>query len=269
MKYPASTGQKFLRRAFHLAVEWGKVEKLPARVSAGLRERRRERVLSEAEEAAYLKAADKVGDSILEAQRKSLQGVRAAQRGEMPRKPEDPYLLRDVAVILIDCGLRPEECHRLQWEHCRGDTIYVPHGKTVNARREIPLSERAREVLDRRHTGESPWVYPAPTASGHIEQSTLKRQHVKACKLGELTFFVPYTFRHSCLTRWARILDPYTLAYLAGHSDFGTTRRYVHPNLKTAREALERARVAQSGHKIGHTPEKHIDAQPAAIRAIA
>ena len=49
----------------------------------------------------------------------------------------------------------------------------------------------------------------------------------------------PYTFRHTCLTRWARILDPYTLAYLAGHSDFGTTRRYVHPNLNTAREALE------------------------------
>ncbi|MCU1273368.1 MAG: hypothetical protein JWO48_799, partial [Bryobacterales bacterium] len=29
--------------------------------------------------------------------------------------------------------------------------------------------------------------------------------------------------------------------------------RYVHPNLNTAREALERARVAQAGHKIGHT----------------
>jgi integrase len=73
-------------------------------------------------------------------------------------------------------------------------------------------------------------------------------QHAKACKLGEVAAFVPYTFRHTCLTRWASILDPYTLAYLAGHSDFGTTRRYVHPNLNTAREALERARVAQSNN---------------------
>lgn len=244
-----------LRRSFHLAVEWGKVEKLPAKVSLIPGERRRERVLSAGEEDAYLKAAGKIGDSILEAHEKALRGIRATQRGEKPRKPEDPYLLRDVAVILLDCGLRPEECQRLRWEHHRGDTIYVPHGKTVNARREIPLSERARKVLERRRGSESPWVFSAPTASGHIEQSTLKRQHAKACKLEKLAMFVPYTFRHTCLTRWAAILDPYTLAYLAGHSDFGTTRRYVHPNLNTAREALERARAAQGGHKIGHSAE--------------
>lgn len=239
-----------LRRAFHLAVEWGKADKLPARIALVAGERRRERVLSEDEEAAYMKAAGEIGDSVLEAYEKALQGVRATQRGEQPRKPEDPYLLRDVAVILLDCGLRPEECYRLRWEHFRGDTIYVPHGKTINARREIPLSDRAREVLERRRGGESPWVFPASTGSGHIEQSTLKRQHSKACSSGKLQSFVPYTFRHTCLTRWARILDPYTLAYLAGHSDFGTTRRYVHPNLNTAREALERARVAQGGAQI-------------------
>jgi integrase len=87
-----------------------------------------------------------------------------------------------------------------------------------------------------------------------MEQSTLKKQHEKACAIGKLAPFVPYTFRHACLTRWAGILDPFTLAYLAGHSDFATTRRYVHPNLNTAREALERARMAQGGHKIGHSP---------------
>jgi integrase len=258
-----------LRRSFHLAVEWGKVEKLPAKVSLLPGERRRERTLSADEENGYLKAAGQIGDSILEAHEKALQGIRATQRGEQPQKPEDPYLLRDVAVILLDCGLRPEECQRLRWEHFRGDTIYVPHGKTVNARREIPLSERAREVLERRRGGESPWVFSAQTASGHLEQSTLKGQHEKACKLGKVPAFVPYTFRHTCLTRWASILDPYTLAYLAGHSDFGTTRRYVHPNLNTAREALERARVAQGGHKIGHSPEQSADAQPKVIRAIA
>lgn len=248
-----------LRRAFHLAVDWGKVEKLPTKISLIPGERRRERVLSEKEENAYLKAAGEIGDSILEDYEKALHGLRATQRKEQPQKPEDPHLLRDVAVILLDCGLRPEECYRLRWEHYRGDTIYIPHGKTINARREIPLSERALEVLERRRRGESQWVFSAQTASGHMEQSTLKRQHEKACTLGELTAFVPYTFRHTCLTRWARILDPYTLAYLAGHSDFGTTRRYVHPNLNTAREALERARMAQGGHKIGHSGKTEPD----------
>jgi hypothetical protein len=47
-------------------------------------------------------------------------------------------------------------------------------------------------------------------------------------------------------------MDPYSLAYFAGHSDFGTTRRYVHPNLETGREAMERAQSAQSRHNCGH-----------------
>ena len=48
-------------------------------------------------------------------------------------------------------------------------------------------------------------------------------------------------------------MDPYTLAYFAGHSDFATTRRYVHPNLETGREAMERARAAQGRHNSGHS----------------
>jgi len=258
-----------LRRVLLLAAEWGKIDRVPVKIQMQPGENRRERVLSEAEESAYLKAAEQVGASIIAAYEKSLAGIRATLRNEPPTQPNDPYLLRDVAMVLLDCGLRPEECHRLRWEHFRGDTIYVPHGKTVNARREIPLSERAREVLDRRRGGQSEWVFPASTASGHIEQSSLKKQHAKACKAAEVAPFVPYTFRHSCLTKWAGILDPYTLAYLAGHRDFSTTRRYVHPNLNTAREALERARVAQGGHKYGHSQEKAAGTESAAIRAIA
>jgi hypothetical protein len=94
-----------------------------------------------------------------------------------------------------------------------------------------------------------PW---RDNTSRSARTSTLRRQHLEACTLAEIASFVPYTFRHTCLTRWAKILDPYTLAYLAGHSDFGTTRRYVHPNLNTAREAFEKARSVQGGHKSGH-----------------
>jgi integrase len=258
-----------LRRAFHLAVDWGRVEKLPAKVALVPGERRRERVLSEQEGADYLKAAIQIGDAITAAYEKATTGIRAERRGEQPRKPEDPCLLHDVGVILLDCGLRPEECYRLRWEYFRGDTIYIPHGKTINARREIPLSDRARRVLTGRRGGTSEWIFPALTASGHIEQSTLKKQHVKACEAAKVAIFVPYVFRHTCLTRWADILDPYTLAYLAGHSDFGTTKRYVHPNLNTAREALERARKAQGGHKSGHSAETANSGESGALRAIA
>jgi len=35
--------------------------------------------------------------------------MRATKRGEEPIKPQDPYLIRDVATLLIDCRMRPEE----------------------------------------------------------------------------------------------------------------------------------------------------------------
>jgi integrase len=102
-----------------------------------------------------------------------------------------------------------------------------------------------------------------------MEQSTLLRQHETACRLGKVAPFLLYTFRHTCITRWARILDRYTPAYLAGQSDFATTRRYVHPNLNTAREAREIAQNAQCGHKTGHSPERTSATETAAFRAIA
>ena len=51
----------------------------------------------------------------------------------------------------------------------------------------------------------------------------MQNKHPKAAKLAGLAPFPLYTFHHTCLT-----MDPYTLAYLAGHSDFSTTKRYVH-----------------------------------------
>ena len=162
----------------------------------------------------------------------------------------DPFLLRDVTTILIDCGLRPEECFRLRWEHVQDGAVHIPFGKTENARRTIPLTQRTAAILEtRRAVAEGEWVFPAPTRSGHIEKSSLKKQHPKACTLAKVAEFPLYTFRHTCLTRWAAHMDPYTLGYLAGHSDFSTTRRYVHPQVHTVREAIERARNGHDGAK--------------------
>lgn len=52
----------------------------------------------------------------------------------------DPALLRDVATILIDCGLRPEECFRLRIENVAVGKLEVQKGKTENARRRIPMT---------------------------------------------------------------------------------------------------------------------------------
>ena len=176
-----------------------------------------------------------------------------------------------MTTILVDCGLRPEECFRLKWESVRDGSIEIQYGKTDNARRRIPVSPRVAAILEMRGTDvKSEWVFPAATRSGHIEPGSVKRQHLKACegkenavtnaalKAGEpkklnVEPFPLYTLRHTCLTRWAPHMDPWALAYLAGHRDMSITKRYIHPQEGTLRDAVERAHLAKGGHTFGHT----------------
>ena len=50
-------------------------------------------------------------------------------------------------------------------------------------------------------------------------------------------------------------MDPWTLAYLAGHRDMNITKRYVHPQEQTIRVAMDRAHEEKSGHTFGHTAQ--------------
>ena len=199
-----------LRRMFHLAQEWGKVEKALPTVRMVPGENHRERVLTPEEEALYF----------------------AGAKSDAMNQHTDPNLLLDVATILLDCGLRPEECFRLRPESVRDGKIEIQYGKTDNSRRRIPMTPRAQVILDMRlsRASGSQWVFPAPTKSGHMEYSTLKKQHAKAIQEAtkilrkqtqrdDVSFqgFELYTLRHTCL------------AYLAGHRDMNITKRYVHP----------------------------------------
>ncbi len=153
-----------------LSVEWGCVDKAIIPISLLPGERRRERVLLPAEQTAYLQVAQALGEKRQEAYARALRGIRATQRGQRPMEPDDPFLLRDVATILLDEGIRPEECYRLGWEEIRDGAMHVPFGKTANARRSIPLTNRVVDLLDMRKVAStSQWVFPARTQSGHIE----------------------------------------------------------------------------------------------------
>src|SRR5438477_4127225 len=108
-----------LRRTLRLAAEWRALDvALLMKMLPG--ERHREHVVTFEEEARYLAAA--------------------------------PEPLGSVAGILVDTGMRPDECYRLRWEaltwtNGRNGTILVTHGKTTAARRVLPLTVRARNIL--------------------------------------------------------------------------------------------------------------------------
>ncbi len=171
-------------------------------------EHQRERVVSKIEEEKYLKAC--------------------------------PPLIKDVATIIFDCGLRPEELYRLNTENVQEDFLVIYYGKGKGSRRRIPMSGRVQEIIDRRLKVGGPWIFPAEkNPKQHINQSSIKKQHTRAIKESGVAFFVPYSLRHTCITRWSKKVDAYTLHYLAGHTDWKTTSRYVHPDEDRLRQILK------------------------------
>jgi integrase len=225
-----------LRRMFKLAMEWESVSKLLPTVRLLSGENRRERVITPEEEAAYLEAA--------------------------------APLLKDFAVLEFDCGLRPEEAHRLKWSQIRNGNIEIHTGKTRDARRSIPASPRVVTMLERRKASLLPseWVFSAPTKAGHANTSTLKKQHGAALRASGVDPFVIYSLRHTCLTRWAESgMDTFTLKKLAGHANIGTTMRYVHMTDARSREALSKVWKVQSGHKIGHNVKPQASSDSALV----
>lgn len=217
-----------LRRTLRLAVEWGAAKSAPmVKMLPG--ERHRERVVTPQEQAKYLAAAS------------------------------EP--LGSIAEVLVDTGLRPEECFRLRWESLtwtngRYGTLLVTHGKTAAARRVLPMTPRVRTVLENRweRAGKplDGWVWPAPTRSGHLEGSSIKKQHAKALKASKVRPFVLYSLRHTFLTRLGESgCDAWTLARIAGHSSVAMSTRYVHPSEDAVLAAVERL----AGHNIGHSEE--------------
>jgi hypothetical protein len=55
----------------------------------------------------------------------------AGAKSEAMNQHMDASLLSDVATILLDCGLRPEECFRLRPESAHLGKVEIQYGKTI------------------------------------------------------------------------------------------------------------------------------------------
>lgn len=235
---------RVFRRVLKIACEWGVIAAVP-KVKLLPGERHREHVVLQEEELRYLAAA--------------------------------PELLSTVVTVLADTGMRPSECFGLRWESItwsngKHGTVLITHGKSPAARRVLPMTPRVRAVLEARwdkvekpHEG---WIFPAPTASGHIEKSTLKKPHkkvfetvleeAKAKNERPIRRFVIYDLRHTFLTRLGESgFDAWSLARIAGHGNTRQSMRYVHPSENSVFGAMERL----GGHNIGHSARSGVQKQ--------
>ena len=196
-----------LRRILHLAVEWGRLDRVPT-IHELPQSKGRDRVLSFAEEAKYL--------------------AKASEN------------LRDAAILAVDTGLRPNsELFPLKWAdvdltaraECPHGVIHVRKGKTDSAQRSLPLTPRAAAVLQGRKKAaeakaeQSAFVFAGAGITGHI--TSVQHPHKTAIEDAGLESFEFYCWRHTFGTRAAQSgMDRFTLARLMGHSSPSVAGRY-------------------------------------------
>jgi integrase len=218
-----------LRRVLHLAKEWKLIQATPkVRLLAG--EKSRTFVLDLETEERYLAAC--------------------------------PPLLRTVATILVDSGLRLGEAMALQWGDIHEPDklgqygwIEVRQGKSANAKRSVPMSPRVYEMLtERKKTAKSPkWIFPAHRGDQPMNGTSIAHIHAEVCRpyvteKGKRvqkpifsTEFVLHSLRHTFLTRFgASGADAFTIMKVAGHSSVTISQRYIHPTNGTLQLAFEK-----------------------------
>lgn len=199
-----------LRRMTKLLAEWDDVPCRKVTLLEG--ENGRDRVVTEEEEAAYLALAEP--------------------------------LLRNISIVIIDCGCRPEEVHQLTWGQYdkKEGTLSIYRGKGSGSRRTVDVTPRVAELFASLPRT-SHYAFPAPTKTGHISADSYKLQHKKALKESKVPFFVTYSLRHTAITRLALTgIDPAALQYFAGHKSLATTMKYVHMAADAIRKRIRDAR---------------------------
>jgi integrase len=147
-------------------------------------------------------------------------------------------------LLIVETGMRPEEVFRSRAEDLdfRQRYLKIVKGKTRFARRNIPLTESAIEVLKRRSAkAKGPYLFPHRSDANRPLNNIDRGHHKAVSDAGIESDFRLYDFRHTFGSRLAMAgVDLATLKELMGHSSITTTMRYVHPTPEHKRKAMEK-----------------------------
>ena len=182
----------------------------------------------------------------------------------LSRQMEEVYLaacaqpLADIALLILETGLRIGEALSLPWTDVvldplagsRFGYLRVREGKTKNARRIIPLTDKANEMLrNRQQAGEL--VFANRDGRRYLVTS-INHLHQKARAIVGLgKDFVIHSLRHTMLTRLGESgVDAFTIMRIAGHSSITVSQRYVHPSPEAMERAFERLQLSGNQGQI-------------------
>jgi integrase len=227
---PATVNRELatLRRILRLAHEWNDIQRVP-RIRLLNGERTRDFVLSRKQEQIYLAAC--------------------------------PQPLHDIAVLMLETGLRIGEALNLKWSDVIFDPIKgsrfgflrVREGKSRNARRVVPLTDRASTTLQGRVSAQNGPLLFANREGGRYVSTSINHLHRNAVApmvegkrhplfAGD---FVLHSLRHTMLTRLGESgVDAFTIMRIAGHSSIVVSQRYIHPTPEAVERAFERLQLS-------------------------
>lgn len=151
-------------------------------------------------------------------------------------------VLRDVATLMLETGMRPEEVYRIRQENVNiaQGYLYNLYGKTKAAKRRVPLTLAAKTVLKQRTKFDATYLFPCETDENRPIPK-VNNAHDRAVRDSELAPFRLYDLRHTWATRAAMSgIDLVTLAAMLGHSRIQMVLRYAHPTQEHQHQAMER-----------------------------
>lgn len=152
-------------------------------------------------------------------------------------------MLLDVATIMLETGMRPEEVYRIQPKsvNLANSSLYNPYGKTKAAKRTIKLTRVALDVLKRRiEEAEGSYLFPH---DDDINKPVPKvnNAHDRALALSGIEDLRLYDLRHTFATRAVEAgVDLVTLAAMLGHSKINMVLRYAHPTQEHQSRAMDK-----------------------------
>jgi integrase len=173
-------------------------------------------------------------------------------------------VLWDVAIMMLETGMRPEEVYRIQPEnvHLSENYLFNPYGKTKAAKRRIKLTAAVQTILERRireaasrasiNKSAGAYLFPCEVDPSRPLPG-IQSPHARALRESKVAPFRPYDCRHTWATRAVEAgIDLVTLAAMLGHSKINMVLRYAHPTQSHQTNAMDKMERYVSEQKIAH-----------------
>jgi integrase len=167
--------------------------------------------------------------------------------------------LQDIATMILQTGMRPEEVYRIRRENvylgASEPYVFNPYGKTKAAKRKVFLTDVAAAVLQKR-LDKIKGIYLFP-GRGVGDRPIIKVNNAHTATLirAELLHFTLYSLRHTWATRATeKGIDLVTLAAMLGHSRIQMVLRYAHPSEEHQAAAMQKMNGQQKPATVSATP---------------